>query len=335
METRVCGLLGNLIDTSVATIHVHGKSPEPLYHVLSTKQMSKDTVLDLMQLADDLRERPRHEVMNRRQGAMVATLFYEPSTRTRMSFEAAVLRLGGRVVSAENARENSSAKKGEALRDVFRVVGSYVDAIVVRHHEADEIALAAPYSPVPIINAGAGAGEHPTQALLDIYTIYREFGRVEDLNVAVMGDLKYGRTVHSLLRLFAKFSGVRVKLVSPPALSLPEELHQELVADGLHLESDVSFEEALANSDVIYQTRVQKERIQDGHEIQSTFDFQIRPEHLERIRPSARILHPLPRVDEIHPDVDKDFRAAYFRQVENGLYLRMALMDSVLGGVLG
>jgi aspartate carbamoyltransferase catalytic subunit len=292
-------------------------------------------VLELIHHADCLREMPRQEVMNRRQGAIVATLFYEPSTRTRMSFEAAVLRLGGRVVSAENARENSSAKKGETLKDVFRVVGSYADAIVVRHYEADEIALAAAYSPVPIINAGAGAGEHPTQALLDIYTIYREFGRVEGLNVTVIGDLKYGRTVHSLLRLFTKFPAIRVRLVSPPALSLPDELHQELVDAGLELESDVPFEEAIATADVIYQTRVQKERIQDGNEIQSTFDFQIRPEHLERIRPSARILHPLPRVDEIHPDVDKDFRAAYFRQVENGLYLRMALMDSVLGGVLG
>ncbi|MBX5437815.1 MAG: aspartate carbamoyltransferase [Alicyclobacillaceae bacterium] len=304
-----------------------------LYHVVSTLDFGREDVERLMDKAEQLRTESRERLRRRLEGAVVASLFYEPSTRTRLSFEAAVTRLGGRTLGAENARENSSAKKGESLADVFRVVGCYADAIVVRHHETDEIARALPVSPVPVINAGAGSGEHPTQALLDVYTIRRELGQVDDLSVCVIGDLKYGRTVHSLLRTLAYFRGVRVTLVYPQSLGLPDGLRAELAATGLIIRRETDFRQALRSADVIYQTRIQRERLLDPAEAREAEAFHILPEHLADLQPHARILHPLPRVSEIHPAVDDDERAAYFRQAENGLYMRMALLDDILGGV--
>ncbi|MCY0886947.1 MAG: aspartate carbamoyltransferase [Alicyclobacillaceae bacterium] len=305
-----------------------------MYHAISTDDFTRSTVERLIRIAEEFRVSPRHILRARLQGTLVATLFYEPSTRTRLSFEAAVARLGGNVVGAENARENSSAKKGERLADVFRVVGAYADAIVIRHHENDEIAAALPYSPVPVINAGAGSGEHPTQSLLDLYTLWREFGRIDGLKVCMVGDLKYGRTVHSLLRLLTRFSGIRVTLVSPAELALPSSLHRELLGAGLELDVADALDEALASTDVVYQTRIQRERITSELTAEDGEDFAILPRHLPILAPTARIMHPLPRVNEIHLEVDGDERAAYFRQVQNGLYIRMALMDEILGGVL-
>ncbi len=303
-------------------------------HVISTHDFDAASVSRLMDSAEAMRRDSREVLLKRLRGAVVATLFYEPSTRTRLSFESAVTRLGGRILGAENARENSSAKKGESLDDVFRVVGCYADAIVIRHHETNAIAESARVSPVPIINAGAGSGEHPTQALLDVYTIWRELGRLDGLHVCVMGDLKYGRTVHSLLRMLTYFSDIDITLLHPDSLDLPEPLREELAASTLRMHREHDVRHAMADADVVYQTRVQRERLASPQEADEAKDYVIGQTHLEVLKPSARILHPLPRVDEIAPDIDNDERAAYFRQVENGLYIRMALIDEILKGVL-
>jgi aspartate carbamoyltransferase catalytic subunit len=303
-------------------------------HLVTVRDVEWTDVERWIQRAEALREmRPadRQEILR---GSVVATLFYEPSTRTRLSFEAAVYRLGGAVVSAENARDNSSARKGERLEDVLRVVGSYADAIVIRHHEAETLVQAAPVSPVPVISAGAGDGEHPTQALLDVYTIYRELGTVDGLNVTVVGDLRYGRTVHSLLLLLAKCRNVQITLCHPPSLGLPAELYRELSAAGMRLWQVDNVDEALVDADVVYQTRIQTERLANADELRGADRFHITADTLRHLKETARILHPLPRVSEIHPDVDQDPRAAYFRQAENGLYMRMALLeDRIRGGV--
>ncbi|WP_231493390.1 aspartate carbamoyltransferase [Alicyclobacillus macrosporangiidus] len=301
-------------------------------HLVTTDGMTRADVLRFIHLAEYLRGLPRERLRQRLPGRVIATLFYEPSTRTRLSFESAALKLGANVVGAENAIENSSAKKGETLADVFRIVGAYADAIVVRHHEPYTMAEAARLSPVPIINAGAGWGEHPTQALLDVYTISRELGRVEGLHVAVMGDLKYGRTVHSLLNLLRLFPGVRVTLLHPASLGLPEPLAHRLRSEGLEMAEATDVAAVLPKVDVVYQTRVQRERLERPEELEGAGQFRIGPRELGLLPEHARILHPLPRVDELDAAVDEDPRAAYFRQAENGLYMRMAILDDLLGG---
>ena len=305
-----------------------------MHHVLSIDDVSRIEIERVIDVAEQFRSTPRHILRARLQGAVVAMLFYEPSTRTRLSFEAAVARLGGNVVGAENARDNSSAKKGETLADVFRVVGVYADAIVIRHHEDDEMAQAASYSPVPIINAGAGSGEHPTQSILDVYTLWREFGSVDGLHICLVGDLKYGRTVHSLLKVLTRFRDIHVTVVHPDSLPLPPTLVDEVQQRGITIERRGDLASALRDSDAIYQTRIQTERFATPDEAKSASDYRITAPHLQVLRENARILHPLPRVDEIAAEVDEDARAAYFRQAQNGLFARMALMDVILGGVL-
>jgi aspartate carbamoyltransferase catalytic subunit len=300
-------------------------------HLLSAQDLTRKDVEWWIAQAEQLRTEPRRVLLERHRGAVVATLFYEPSTRTRLSFESAAVRLGATVVGSENARENSSAKKGERLADVFRVVGAYVDAIVIRHHEEHAIAEAAECSPVPIINAGSGSGEHPTQALLDVYTIWRELGGVDNLTVTLLGDLKYGRTVHSLLPLLGLFKGVRVRVCHPDSLGLPTPLVEDLRAAGLQLVRVTDVAEAIADADVIYQTRVQRERLADGTEAADADHYRLDRQHLHGMKQTARILHPLPRLDELSADIDDDPRAAYFRQVENGMYMRMAILDTLLG----
>lgn len=305
-----------------------------MMHALTVNQFDLDRTMKLIERAEYLRRMPRLGALTRLTGRLVATLFYEPSTRTRLSFEAAVYRLGGQVVSAENARENSSSKKGETLADVFRVVGGYTDAIVIRYHDAHELDQAAPYSPVPIINAGAGAGEHPTQALLDVYTIWRELGRVDHLTIAILGDLRYGRTVHSLLIWLSKMKHIRIRLCYPEPLGLPEELERMILENDVQVERVEDVESAIRDADVVYQTRIQAERFEAETELSATGDYGIRREHLSVMSAHTRIMHPLPRVDEIDPAIDPDHRAAYFRQTENGLYMRMALLDDLLKGDL-
>ncbi|CAM3836617.1 aspartate carbamoyltransferase [Alicyclobacillus pomorum] len=299
-------------------------------HLLSTRDVTRHDVTRWMARAEELRVMSAKDRQTILAGSVVAAIFYEPSTRTRLSFESAVLRLGGRVISAENALEHSSAKKGERLEDVFRVLGCYADAIVIRHHENDAMAMAAPQSPVPIINAGAGSGEHPTQALLDVYTIWRELGQVDGLEICIMGDLRYGRTVHSLLQLLTKYRNVSVTLLHPASLGLPEEMMQALRSRGLSIQTTQDLTSALSRADIVYQTRIQTERLSCIDEALGTEKFHLTSASLSVMKPSARILHPLPRVDEIHPEVDDDPRAAYFRQVENGLYMRMAILEDMV-----
>lgn len=301
-------------------------------HLLSTEQFTRHAVEYFLDKAETLRILARCEVRQRLQGMVIATLFYEPSTRTRLSFESAALRLGANIIGAENALEHSSAKKGETLADVFRVVGRYADAIVIRHHETEAMHEAAHLSPVPVINAGAGAGEHPTQALLDVYTLWRELKRIDGLKLCVVGDLKYGRTVHSLLRTLALFHGVEVTLLAPLSLQLPEGMRRALVHAGLTIHHGADFESVLPGVDAVYQTRIQTERLSHLQEAEGAESYAIGLPELRLLAPHAPILHPLPRVHELDPQVDNDPRAAYFRQVENGLYMRMAILDTYLGG---
>lgn len=327
MERTVFGLL------SKTTTEPMGLEKLAMQHFVTTRDIARSDVEQLIEMAEWMRQSPRRTLRDRLLGGVVATLFYEPSTRTRLSFEAAAARLGASVISAENARESSSAKKGESLPDVFRVVGRYADVIVIRHFDEEELESAVAFSPVPIVSAGAGSGEHPTQALLDVYTLWREFGTVDNLHVCFSGDLRYGRTVHSLLRILTLFNGVEATLVTTPGLELPVVLAEELRASGMTIHEVSDFDTALAQTDAVYQTRIQRERFDPATAMSESELHSLRGIGLEQLRlmkHSARILHPLPRVGEIDPAVDSDERAAYFRQVENGMFVRMALLDRML-----
>lgn len=264
-------------------------------------------------------------------GQVLASLFYEPSTRTRFSFEAAMQKLGGSVLTAENARYSSSAAKGESIADTVRVVGGYADAIVLRHFEEGTARTAAEISPVPVINAGDGAGEHPTQAIGDLFTIHKELGRLEHLRIAVVGDLLFGRTIHSLLAMLAPYRGLRVQLISPPQLRLPERYRRLLTEHGVPFAEQPELYGALGDADVVYITRVQRERFPTEEDYATVAETYVLGSHLlETVKPGAIILHALPRLTEIAPEVDSDPRAAYFRQARNGLYMRMALLEHLL-----
>ena len=264
-------------------------------------------------------------------GRILATIFYEPSTRTRLSFEAAMQKLGGGILTAENARENSSAAKGESIADAIRVIGGYADVIVMRHFEEGAAKVAAQISPVPLINAGDGAGEHPTQALVDIYTIMKELGGVEGRRIALVGDLLYGRTIHSLLQLLCLYPGVSIDLISPKNLRLPAKYIDYLKQNNVDFRESDTLEESIRHADVLYITRVQRERFAVVSEYEAIKDsYFVDAEIAARLKPEAVILHALPRLNEIDPAVDNNPRAAYFRQAKNGLYVRMALLDHLL-----
>jgi aspartate carbamoyltransferase catalytic subunit len=285
----------------------------------------------LFSLADELRRSPARYA-RALLGKLMATLFYEPSTRTRLSFEAAMLRLGGQVISVADP-QTSSVAKGESLADTIRTVGGYADLIVMRHPKEGAAKLAALYSPVPLINGGDGAREHPTQTLTDLYTIRAFKGRLSGLTVAFCGDLRYGRTVHSLIRALARYEGTKFLLISPEELRLPEAVREEVRA--LNPEAKpketTRMEEGLALADVLYMTRVQKERFPGEDEYLRLRDaYVLTPEKLELVR-DAIIMHPLPRVTEISYGVDEDQRAVYFQQARFGLLVRMALILALLG----
>ena len=263
-------------------------------------------------------------------GKILATLFFEPSTRTRLSFETAMQRLGGGVVSMASA-ESSSAAKGESVADTARTVSQYADVIVIRHPRMGSAQEAADAAPVPVINAGDGAGQHPTQALLDIYTIRKELGSLKDLTVAMVGDLKNGRTVHALVELLSLFEA-QLYFVSPDALRMPEEITSHLRQKGIEIVETEDLMKAASESDLLYMTRIQKERFLELSEYERVKgSYVINGEFLNRLKKKMTILHPLPRVDEISPEVDTYPGAAYFRQVRNGVYVRMALLAMVLG----
>lgn len=262
---------------------------------------------------------------------ILASLFYEPSTRTRFSFEAAMLKMGGDVISTESASHFSSAIKGETLQDTIRVVSGYADIIVLRHFKEGASHLAAEVSRCPIINAGDGAGEHPTQALLDIYTIKRELGRIDGLNVTLLGDLKYGRAIRSLLKLLPAYKGVKIYLVSPQELRLPASHREYLKNKKVNFHELKYLDPVLRHTDVLYTTRVQKERFASRAEYERLRkSYRIDHDTLKKLKKRAIVMNPLPRVAEITKEVDEDPRAAYFRQAQNGLYIRMALLKWIL-----
>lgn len=263
-------------------------------------------------------------------GRVLANLFYEPSTRTSSCFVASMTRLGGSVIPISEVRY-SSVSKGESLRDTVRTLEAYADVIVLRHPEEGAAKIAADAAKKPIINAGDGPGEHPTQALLDLFTIREELGRLDGLTVTLLGDLKHGRTVHSLAKLLALYGG-RVRYVSPEAVRMPDPLVAELRGRGLAQSEHRSLDEVVADTDVLYVTRVQKERFSSEEEYaKAQGSYRVDLATVARMKEKSCIMHPLPRVGEIDEAVDDDRRAAYFRQVENGMYVRMALLAAVLG----
>ena len=248
-----------------------------------------------------------------------------------MSFEAAMIRLGGNVISTENASMFSSASKGETVEDTIRVLNGYGDVIVMRHSEQGAAKRASLVSDIPIINAGDGAGQHPTQALLDLYTIQKELGAIDNIRIAMVGDLTNGRTVRSLAYLLAKYNGIEIIFVSPPNVGMREDIKDHLERHGVSYSDNSDLKEVARHVDVIYQTRIQRERFASMEEYERTRGIFVIDEELMQCLPSESIvMHPLPRVDEIRYQVDKDPRAAYFRQAQNGLYIRMALLSHVL-----
>jgi len=272
-------------------------------------------------------------------GKIMVSLFYEPSTRTRLSHEMAMLKLGGNVIGTENAREFSSTVKGETLEDTMQIVSGYgPDVIVLRYHEKGGAERAQNYSSVPIINAGDGTGQHPTQALLDLFTIKQEFWKIEDLNIVLAGDLANGRTVRSLCYFFAKhFSKNRIYLVSPEQTRMGDDVKDYLKKYGVQFFELTELDSILPVADVVYQTRVQKERFVDNPKlyeevIRASEKLIITPKTLARMKKKSIIMHPLPRVNEIDRAIDVDHRAAYFRQAQNGLYVRMALLKMIIVG---
>ena len=265
-------------------------------------------------------------------GKILANLFYEPSTRTSSSFTAAMERLGGSVIPI-NEVKYSSVAKGESLPDTIRTLECYADVIVLRHPETGSAAIAAQAAHKPVINAGDGTGEHPTQALLDTFTIFEELGsgQIDGMTVTMLGDLKYGRTVHSLARLLSLYK-VKLNYVSPEILRMPKEVMDEVGAKGIPQKEFDALEKILPETDVLYVTRVQKERFEDPSAYESVRgSFVVNPEIMQAAKKEMIVMHPLPRVGEISPDFDEDPRAAYFRQMEYGLYVRMALLAMVLG----
>lgn len=300
--------------------------------ILSVSQFHTDNLRAIFGLADRMREIVERQggtdILARR---VLAALFYEPSTRTSASFIAAMERLGGSIIPITQGVQFSSIAKGESLPDTIRTLEQYADAIVLRHPVVGSARIAAEAASVPVINAGDGAGEHPTQALLDLYTIRHELGRIEGLHVAMAGDLRFGRTVHSLTRLLAQWD-VKLTFASPEVLRLPLNLMNEVRDAGRDVRETYGVAEVIEEADVLYVTRVQKERFTDLDQYEEVKDyFAITPELMARAKPDMVLLHPLPRITEIAPEVDADPRAAYFRQVQNGMFVRMALLAAVLG----
>lgn len=299
--------------------------------ILSVGQFTRDDLEYIFGVAEAMRTMVAHiGTFDLLKGKILANLFYEPSTRTSSSFTAAMERLGGSVIPINEVRY-SSISKGESLPDTVRTLECYADVIVLRHPETGSAAIAAQAARKPIINAGDGIGEHPTQALLDLFTIHEELGTIDGLTVTMLGDLKYGRTVHSLARLLSLFD-VHLNYVSPDILRMPPDLVAQLAAQGMRQTEHSTLGDVLPITDVLYVTRVQKERFENLDEYETVKGaYVIAPETMRHARPKMALMHPLPRVGEISPDVDSDPRAAYFRQMEYGLYVRMALLAMVLG----
>lgn len=305
----------------------------PWKHVIESQQFDRELLELVFQVADQMEadlsgERRYAKALD---GKIMASLFYESSTRTRFSFESAMLRLGGSVITTENAREFSSAAKGESLADSTKIINGYADLIVMRHNDAGSASQAADVSSIPIINAGDGAGQHPTQALLDMYTIVDAFPHFDRLKVAMVGDLRYGRTVRSLSYLLTKYDGVEIIFVSPPVCRMEADIKEYLDKNNVSWREETDLAQVALEADCIYMTRVQKERFHSVEDFEAAASKYILTQDIvESMKKEAIIMHPLPRVDEIPPEVDENPRARYFEQALNGLYIRMALLYLLL-----
>jgi len=306
-----------------------------LEHVYESQQFDSELLDIVFTVADEMKndlsavDRKYSQALKDK---IMASLFYEPSTRTRFSFESAMARLGGSILTTENAKEFSSAAKGETLYDSTRVMCGYADIIVMRHNEPGSAKRAAEASSVPVINAGDGSGQHPTQALLDLYTIKDCFPVVDGLSIAMVGDLKYGRTVRSLSYLLTKYENITIYFVSPLVCRMDEDLKNYLSSNNIRWEEESSLEKVLPLVDCVYMTRIQKERFPDQEDYQrASGKYILGMEQVKKMKENSIIMHPLPRVDEISRDVDDDPRARYFEQAENGLYIRMALLFLLSG----
>ncbi len=291
--------------------------------LISITDYSKEEYLRIMELAADFEQNPNQDLLK---GKVVASLFFEPSTRTRLSFETAINRMGGRIVGFADP-ESSSATKGETLHDTIKMVSNYADLIVMRHPLEGAARYAAEISSVPVINAGDGANQHPTQTLLDMYSILKTQGRLDDINLFLVGDLKYGRTVHSLLMAMSEFENPIFNFIAPTVLEIPEEYKIFLREKGIRFFEHNEFTSIISEADIIYMTRVQKERFSDPIEYETVKNVYIlRNSMLKNTKPTMKILHPLPRVKEIHPDVDSSEKAYYFTQALNGVFAREAII---------
>lgn len=305
---------------------------KPYDSVITTRAFDRASLEEFLHVADRFARTMGGRDHDLARGRVMATLFYEPSTRTRLSFESAMLRLGGEVISTENAARMSSASKGESLRDTVRIVSGYSDVIVLRHPEEGAARVAAEAALVPVLNAGDGPGEHPSQALLDAFTIHRRIGRLEDISVVLVGDMAYGRTAHSLTILLSTFRSPRITFVAPETAQAPSALVQELRDLGVDVRETENLLDTLAQADVLYVTRVQKERFPSEEAYQKAQGrYTVDGDVLARLNQRAIIMHPLPRLAELPEDVDRDPRAVYFEQARAGVPVRMALLARSLG----
>lgn len=301
------------------------------HHIISMRDFSKDDIDVILNKVQEFEPKAKGKRSDLLSGRILATLFYEPSTRTRLSFETAMKRLGGEVIDMGGI-ESSSVAKGENLADTIRVIGNYADAIVLRHPREGAARMAAEFSKVPIINAGDGAGHHPTQTLLDLYTIMRE-SSLSDLKIALVGDLKYGRTVHSLAYALSLYHA-DMTLVSPPQLKIPDMFKKDLKKQGAVLRETSNIEDVIGDIDVLYVTRIQKERFPDPAEYQKVAGiYRITEELLKKAHDKLIVMHPLPRVDEIDPAVDRTKYARYFEQSFYGVPVRMTLLSMAMGAL--
>lgn len=327
LDTDLIGHVGRQLASSAEKLNGSLKGKD----ILSIGQFDKEALEHIAYWAAQMEATVKKSgSMDILKGKILANLFYEPSTRTSSSFTSAMERLGGSLIPISGV-EYSSVSKGEDLEDTVRTLECYSDVIVLRHPEQGSAAKAAAAISIPLINAGDGVGEHPTQALLDYVTARKEQGRIDGLTVTMLGDLKYGRTVHSLARLLSLYQ-VKLNYVAPEVLQMPREIVEELKVKGTVQAEFENLDEVLPETDVLYVTRVQKERINDPSQYGSVKDsYVITPDLMKRAKETMTIMHPLPRVGEISKSVDSDPRAAYFRQMENGLYVRMVLLAGVLG----
>ena len=295
--------------------------------LISIYDYTPEEICHILDIAEDFEKNRLQNLLN---GRVIASLFFEPSTRTRLSFETAIQLLGGNVIGFSSTA-GTSVQKGESLKDTIMMVASYADLIVMRNPVDGSARYASEVSKVPIINAGDGANQHPTQCLLDLYSIRKTQGTLENLEITMVGDLKYGRTVHSLVQAMCNFNA-KFNFVSPVELKMPSTVIQYIKNAGLEYHEYTSLEEVIPHSDIIYMTRVQRERFPDPLEYEKVKNaYILRNEMLENSKPNCRILHPLPRVNEIHTDVDANPKAYYFQQAQNGLFVRQALIAAILG----